>query len=170
MPHAIHAIVAVVSLTVFVVLAAAFTAGEMELDFRTKNQLAMMHTGCVIRGSALGLAGMHPCDGPACRVEFQTFVIRVLMTFTSVFVNSQKWMSVAELGLSACLVYLVWFWQPQLYGWVNHVRVGAYTSVCWCSIIFLVLAFGLGECVHASSRASWQQPIHLLSTLPQAWT
>ncbi len=84
-------------------------------------------------------------------------MIRVLMTFTSVFVNSQKWMSVAELGLSVCLVYLVWYWQPQLNGWVNHVRVGAYTSVCWCSIIFLILAFGLGECKQASKQASKQE-------------
>jgi hypothetical protein len=41
----IHAGVAVISLLLFVTLAGAFTAGEMELDFRTRNKLAVMHTG-----------------------------------------------------------------------------------------------------------------------------
>jgi hypothetical protein len=46
------------------------------------------------------------------------------MVFCSVFVNSTKWRSVAELVLACRLVWVQLWWQPQLYGWVNHVRVG----------------------------------------------
>jgi hypothetical protein len=71
------------------------------------------------------------------------------MTFVSVFVNSNKWASVAQLALSAYLTFIVCKYQPMMYGWVNHVRVGSYASVTWCAVIYLVLAFGLGESQHA---------------------
>jgi hypothetical protein len=45
MPHLLHVVVAVLSLVVFVAMAALFAVGEMELDFTTTNRLAMMHTG-----------------------------------------------------------------------------------------------------------------------------
>jgi hypothetical protein len=30
-------------------------------------------------------------------------------------------------------------------GWVNHVRVGAYASVTWCAMLYIVMAFNLGK-------------------------
>ena len=44
MPHLVHVIAAVISVIVFVFMAAVFTVGEMELDFTTHNLLAIMHT------------------------------------------------------------------------------------------------------------------------------
>jgi hypothetical protein len=46
------------------------------------------------------------------------------MACVSVFVVSIKWMSVAELVLACRLVWVMVRWQPQVYGWVNHVRAG----------------------------------------------
>ena len=34
--------------------------------------------------------------------------------------------------------------QPQLTPWVNHVRVGSYASVTWCTLLYLLQAFELG--------------------------
>ncbi len=45
MPHLATAAVAIAALIVFVLLAGLFVVGEMELDFTTRNQLALMHTG-----------------------------------------------------------------------------------------------------------------------------
>ncbi len=45
MPYTIHFVVGVLSALCFTILACAFTVGEMELDFTTKNKIAMMHTG-----------------------------------------------------------------------------------------------------------------------------
>jgi hypothetical protein len=69
------------------------------------------------------------------------------MTCVNVFVYSAKWASGAQLLLSSCLVYLMCYWQPQLEGWANHVRTGMYTSVAWCSLLYVVSAFNLGACV-----------------------
>jgi hypothetical protein len=74
----------------------------VQLNFTTKNVLAVMHTS----------------------VELETFIIRFLMACVSVFVVSMKWMSVAELVLACRLVWVMLWWQPQVYGWVNHIRVG----------------------------------------------
>jgi hypothetical protein len=41
----IHVVIAVVSIVVFIGLAGLFSVGEMELDFTTRNRLAIMHTG-----------------------------------------------------------------------------------------------------------------------------
>ncbi|GFH17405.1 uncharacterized protein HaLaN_14036, partial [Haematococcus lacustris] len=100
MPHLIHAGVAVLALILFLVLASLFCMGEMELSFTTKNPLAIMHTG----------------------VEMRTFGLRMAMAFVAVFVNSLKWQSAAQLALTSYLVWLLWFWQPQMTGWVNHFR------------------------------------------------
>lgn len=35
--------------------------------------------------------------------------------------------------------------QPQLVGWVNHLRTGAYFSVTWVALLYVILAFNLGE-------------------------
>ena len=59
-----------------------------ELSFTTKNVLAQMHTG----------------------VEGETFILRMLMTFVTVFVPNQKWQSVALLVLGLRLTYVVWKW------------------------------------------------------------
>jgi hypothetical protein len=45
MPHLIHVCVGVVSFIVFIAMAGTLTIGEMELEFTTRNPLAMMHTG-----------------------------------------------------------------------------------------------------------------------------
>ncbi|KAJ9509395.1 hypothetical protein QJQ45_001848 [Haematococcus lacustris] len=123
MPHLIHAGVAVLALILFLVLASLFCMGEMELSFTTKNPLAIMHTG----------------------VEMRTFGLRMTMAFVAVFVNSLKWQSAAQLALTSYLVWLLWFWQPQMTGWVNHFRTGTYLSVWWTTLLFLLLAFGIGE-------------------------
>jgi hypothetical protein len=73
-----------------------------QLNFTTRNVLAIMHTGA----------------------ELEAFILRFLMACVSVFVVSIKWMSVAELFLACRLVWVMLWWQPQVYGWVNHVRVG----------------------------------------------
>ncbi|KAL6762973.1 hypothetical protein V8C86DRAFT_516282 [Haematococcus lacustris] len=122
MPHLIHAGVAVLALILFLVLASLFCMGEMELSFTTKNPLAIMHTG----------------------VEMRTFGLRMTMAFVAVFVNSLKWQSAAQLALTSYLVWLLWFWQPQMTGWVNHFRTGTYLSVWWTTLLFLLLAFGIG--------------------------
>jgi hypothetical protein len=181
----IHAGVAVISLLVFLVAAGAFSAGEMELNFMTRNQLAIMHTGWVVAGwvgarllaaAHLSLVALSTLHTTLCkwhslgympemcvhvlharRVEFQTFVLRVLMTFVSVCVNSNKWASVAQLVLSVYLTFIVCKYQPMMYGWVNHVRVGSYASVTWCAGIYLVLAFGLGKlCGHAQGPPAYR--------------
>ncbi len=72
-------------------------------------------------------------------------MLRVLMTFVNAFVYDPKWASSAQLLLSSRLAYLMWYWQPQLEGWVNHMRTGMYTSVAWCSLLYVVIAFNLGE-------------------------
>jgi hypothetical protein len=77
----------------------------------------------------------------------------MLMTCVNVFVYDPKWASGSQLLLSSCLVYLMCYWQPQLEGWVNHVRTGMYTSVVWCSLLYVVIAFNLG----ALSVPSWPQ-------------
>jgi hypothetical protein len=74
----------------------------LQLNFTTKNVLAIMHTGA----------------------ELEAFILRFLMACVSVFVVSIKWMSVAELVLACRLVWVMVRWQPQVYGWVNHVRAG----------------------------------------------
>jgi hypothetical protein len=83
-------------------LIVALYTSWLQLNFTTQNVLAIMHTS----------------------VELETFVLRFLMACVSVFVNSMKWMSVAELVLACRLVWVMARWQPQVYGWVNHVRVG----------------------------------------------
>ncbi len=45
-PHLIHVVAAVCSLVLFLFLASMFCVGELELDFRSSNRLAMMHTEC----------------------------------------------------------------------------------------------------------------------------
>jgi hypothetical protein len=83
----------------------------------------------------------------ACRQELWAFGIRVLMTFVSVFIYSPMWASVVQLILSSWLTYLIWYWQPQLEGWVNHVRTGMYASVAWCSLLYAISAYNIGKWV-----------------------
>jgi hypothetical protein len=72
------------------------------MNFTTRNVLAIMHMSA----------------------ELQTLAIRFLMVFCSVFVVSIKWRSVAEVVLASRLVWVQLWWQPQVYGWVNHTRTG----------------------------------------------
>ncbi len=59
--------------------------------------------------------------------------------------SPQKWQSVVLSGLAMTLTWLLWYWQPQLVGWVNHVRTGSYLSVTWCCLLYAAIAFNLGE-------------------------
>jgi hypothetical protein len=84
------------------------------------------------------------CHTLSCRVELRAFLLRILMTCINVLVYDAKWASGAQLLLSCILTYQLWYWQPQLEGWANHVRTGAYTSVAWCSLLYVISAFNLG--------------------------
>jgi hypothetical protein len=46
---------------------------------------------------------------------------------------------------SVVLVYLYYKWIPHLHAWVNHVRVGSYAAIAWCSLLFVIVAFARGD-------------------------
>ncbi len=79
------------------------------------------------------------------RVEMKAFALRVVMACICTLVYDAKWQSGTQLLLSCMLTYQLWYWQPQLEGWANHIRTGSYASVAWCALLYVITAFNLGE-------------------------
>ncbi|KAJ9519256.1 hypothetical protein QJQ45_017919, partial [Haematococcus lacustris] len=121
-PHIIHALVAVFTLLIFVPLATVFQMADMELNPLSKNLMATGHS----------------------KVEVQSFLLRVLMTFSSVFITNVRWLSIFFLVLSLGLVWLYVQWVPHMSAMVNHIRTGSYAAILYCSVLLLVVAFTPG--------------------------
>ncbi|GAX73347.1 hypothetical protein CEUSTIGMA_g800.t1 [Chlamydomonas eustigma] len=119
MPYMIHAAVAAISLVVFVILAAAFQMGELELNMATTNMLGMAHS----------------------KAEVLSFLIKFLMTSASVFLNSLEWLSCFYLAGALCLLYLSLMWEPYYHGWVNHARAGVNGALFYSALILVFLVY-----------------------------
>ncbi|KXZ42487.1 hypothetical protein GPECTOR_142g708 [Gonium pectorale] len=70
------------------------------------------------------------------------FIIKFAMTFVSYAIGWQKVRLVLILILSAALAFVYLRWSPHLVSWVNHVRVGLYTSVLLSAVLAVVLVHG----------------------------
>ncbi|GAX73363.1 hypothetical protein CEUSTIGMA_g816.t1 [Chlamydomonas eustigma] len=118
-PYVINAIVAAISLAIFVLLSAAFQMGEMELNMLTKNMLGMAHS----------------------KAEVMTFLIKFLMTSASVFLNSLEWLSSFYLCGSCLLLYITLMWEPFYHDWVNHTRAAVNGSLFYSSLVLVFLVY-----------------------------
>ncbi|KAJ9519321.1 hypothetical protein QJQ45_023109, partial [Haematococcus lacustris] len=171
-PHIIHALVAVFTLLIFVPLATVFQMADMELNPLSKNLMATGHSkhgvmafalallltvqlvqpdwGVAKAGQGCGALSLAPAgttEQPglaARRVEVQSFLLRVLMTFSSVFITNVRWLSIFFLVLSLGLVWLYVQWVPHMSAMVNHIRTGSYAAILYCSVLLLVVAFTPG--------------------------
>ncbi|KXZ55668.1 hypothetical protein GPECTOR_2g1218 [Gonium pectorale] len=120
-PHILHVAVSGVSIVMFVVMATCQVVSEMELNPLTRNYMAIAHT----------------------RVEGLGFAIKVVVTIASVTIAySTKWLSLVNLFFFALLFYLSVKWVPYIYSALNYVRCASYTTVLYCSLLLVVLAFG----------------------------
>jgi hypothetical protein len=79
-----------------------------------------------------------------CRVEVWGFCIKMLMTFVSVFVTGQQWMSVFQLIGSFMLCYLYVKWLPHVYSIINHIRNFTHFSVFYSALLLIILAYKPG--------------------------
>ncbi|GAX73364.1 hypothetical protein CEUSTIGMA_g817.t1 [Chlamydomonas eustigma] len=118
-PYVINVVPASISLIIFVVLAAAFQMGEMELNMMTKNMLGMAHS----------------------KAEVLSFLIKFLMTSASVFLNSLEWLSCFYLGCSLLLLYLSLKWEPYYHAWVNHTRAAVNGALLYSALVLVILVY-----------------------------
>ncbi|GIL45019.1 hypothetical protein Vafri_2438, partial [Volvox africanus] len=119
-PHVVHMVTSGCSLLVFVVFALLNLGADFELSPLEKGLLTVANG----------------------QVEVQAFIVKFAMTFVSYAIGWQNVRLVLLLILAAALTYLYLRWSPHLVSWVNHLRVGLYTSVLLSSILAVVLVHG----------------------------
>ncbi|GFR50532.1 hypothetical protein Agub_g12802 [Astrephomene gubernaculifera] len=119
-PHVIHMVTAGCSLLVFS-LSALLNLGA---DF----ELSPLHKGLLSVANA--------------EVEVQAFIIKFAMTFVNYALGWQRMRIILTLILSAALAAIYLRWAPHLVSWVNHIRVGLYTSILLAAVLAVVLVQG----------------------------
>jgi uncharacterized membrane protein YphA (DoxX/SURF4 family) len=75
-----------------------------------------------------------------------------------VFVNGLTWLGPLQLICSFLLVAIYLKWLPHLYPWMNHVRIGAYSSIFYAALLLTILVYqpGLGSGATASDIKTFQ--------------
>ncbi|EFJ49262.1 phosphate acetyltransferase [Volvox carteri f. nagariensis] len=119
-PHVVHMVTSGCALLVFVVFALLNLGADFELSPLEKGLLTVANG----------------------QVEVQAFVVKFAMTFVSYAIGWEKVRLVLLLVLAAALTYLYLRWSPHLVSWVNHLRVGLYTSVLLSAVLAVVLVHG----------------------------
>ncbi|KAG2494212.1 hypothetical protein HYH03_007568 [Edaphochlamys debaryana] len=122
-PHVIHMVVSGLSLLIFVVCALLNLGADFELSPLERGLLSIANA----------------------EVEMRAFVIKFAMTFVAYAIGWQRVRLVLQLILSALLTWQYLRWSPHLVDWVNHVRVGLYTSVLLSAVLAVVLVWGPEE-------------------------
>ncbi|KXZ56445.1 hypothetical protein GPECTOR_1g399 [Gonium pectorale] len=119
MPHVAHMSAAGLALLTYLVMALCNLMADFELNPTTRNLYAISNS----------------------EVEVRAFGVKFLMTVFTYAVGWRKVQNLLELCLSCYLAWLYLKWQPHLFGWVNHLRVGLYCSIATVSVGSVMLSF-----------------------------
>ena len=77
-------------------------------------------------------------------VEMTCFCIKFLLIAASVFITSQKWLSLILFALSSYLLYNYVIWVPHQQVVINIVRIASFSSIFYVSLFLPLLAFKPG--------------------------
>ncbi|GFR41359.1 hypothetical protein Agub_g2042 [Astrephomene gubernaculifera] len=119
MPHVAHMTAAGVALTAYLSMAALNLMADFELNPTTRNLYATANSA----------------------VEVRAFFIKSLMTMTTYAIGWPRIQNLLLLGFTAYLTWMYLKWQPHLFGWVNHLRVGLNAAITVVSLGAVVLSF-----------------------------
>ncbi|GIL43455.1 hypothetical protein Vafri_932 [Volvox africanus] len=119
MPHVAHMASAGVALAVYLAMALLNLMADFELNPTTRNLYATSNSD----------------------VEIRAFCIKFLMTVVSYGVGWRKAKVILQFVLATYLTWLYLKWQPHLFGWVNHLRVGLNASIATVALGGIILVF-----------------------------